>query len=116
MGISSTKLLSDAPKTIVGLELWLPLNGVNVSSRKCDSRNALRSVRREWPSGADDGRPKGVNEMTREERAEKKRIVQSLGEAFAALPEAKREFLIGYAEGVAAMKAKYEQDEEKKAG
>lgn len=80
------------------------------------SRNALRSVRREWPSGADDGRPKGVNEMTREERAEKKRIVQSLGEAFAALPEAKREFLIGYAEGVAAMKAKYEQDEEKKAG
>ena len=46
------------------------------------SRNALRSVRREWPSGADDGRPKGVNEMTREERAEKKRIVQSLGEAF----------------------------------
>lgn len=54
--------------------------------------------------------------MTREERAEKKRIVQSLGEAFEALPEAKREFLIGYAEGVAAMKAKYEQDEEKKAG
>lgn len=37
--------------------------------------------------------------MTREERAEKKRIVQSLGEAFAALPEAKREFLIGYAAG-----------------
>jgi len=54
--------------------------------------------------------------MTREERAEKKRIVQSLGEAFSALPEAKREFLIGYAEGVAAMKAKMEQTEEKKAG
>lgn len=81
-----------------------------------NSRNALRGVRREWPSGADDGRPKGVNEMTREERAEKKRIVQSLGEAFSALPEAKREFLIGYAEGVAAMKAKMEQTEEKKAG
>ena len=54
--------------------------------------------------------------MTREERAEKKRIVQSLGEAFSALPEAKREFLIGYAEGVAAMKATYEHAEEKKTG
>lgn len=54
--------------------------------------------------------------MTKEERAEKKRVVQSLGEAFVALPEAKREFLIGYAEGVAAMKAKMEQTEEKKAG
>lgn len=42
--------------------------------------------------------------------------MQSSGEAFVALPEAKREFPIGYAEGVAAMKAKYEQDEEKKAG
>lgn len=47
--------------------------------------------------------------MTKEERAEKKRVVQSLGEAFAALPEAKREFLIGYAEGVAAMKSKLEE-------
>lgn len=52
--------------------------------------------------------------MTKEERAEKKRIVQSLGAAFEALPEGKREFLIGYAEGVAAMKAKL--DEQKKAG
>ena len=54
--------------------------------------------------------------MTKAERAEKKRVVQSLGEAFVALPEAKREFLIGYAEGVAAMKAKCEQAEEEKAG
>lgn len=54
--------------------------------------------------------------MTREERAEKERIVQSLGEAFSALLEAKREFLIGYAEDVAAMKAKMEQAEEEKAG
>ena len=57
-----------------------------------------------------------MNKMTKAERAEKKRVVQSLGEAFVALPEAKREFLIGYAEGVAAMKAKLEQTEEKKAG
>ena len=52
--------------------------------------------------------------MTREERAEKKRVVQSIGAAFEALPEAKREFLIGYAEGVAAMKAKLEERQEEK--
>lgn len=50
--------------------------------------------------------------MTKEERAEKKRIVQSLGAAFEVLPEAKREFLIGYAEGVAAMKSKLEEQKE----
>lgn len=58
---------------------------------------------------------KEVNEMTKAER-EQKRSVQSLGEAFSALLEAKREFLIGYAEDVAAMKAKCEQAEEEKAG
>lgn len=54
--------------------------------------------------------------MTKKERAEKKRIVQNIGKIFEYLPDSERGFFIGYAEGVAAMKAKYEQAEEKKVG
>ena len=35
-----------------------------------------------------------------------KKLVDSLAKASAALPESKREFLLGYAEGVAAMAAR----------
>lgn len=40
-----------------------------------------------------------------------KAVVTKLAEAFDALPEAKRERLIGYAEGVADMKAQQEERE-----
>lgn len=42
---------------------------------------------------------------------DKKSIIEKLGKAAELLPEGKREYLIGYAEGVAAMAAK-NQDQE----
>lgn len=38
-----------------------------------------------------------------------KEVVESLTKAFEALPEGKKEFLLGYAEGVAAMQNKQEE-------
>ena len=42
-----------------------------------------------------------------------KQIAQNLVKALETLPESKKEFLLGYAEGVAAMAEKKEQKEEK---
>lgn len=46
--------------------------------------------------------------MTKEEKV----AAKNLAEAFVALPDNKREYLMGFAEGVAAMKSKEEQKEE----
>lgn len=47
-----------------------------------------------------------------------KQIAENLAEAVAKLPDSKREFLLGYAEGVAAMadKAKEQEREREKEG
>lgn len=43
-----------------------------------------------------------------------KAIIMSLAEAFNTMPESKREYLLGYADGVAGMQAKAQSAEEKK--
>ena len=80
------------------------------------SRNGLQAVRREWPPGADDGRPKhrpryrvdcrGAGTPTRERgikmnEQERREIAETI-EALMALDEKARQFILGYAAGVAA--------------
>ena len=45
-----------------------------------------------------------------------KKLADTIAKASEYLPDGKREFLLGYAEGVAAMAAKSEQKPEKKEG
>ena len=52
--------------------------------------------------------------MTKEERAKRRQVSRRLAKLSGILPAAQQEFLLGYAEGYAAMKAKLEQTEKKK--
>lgn len=48
--------------------------------------------------------------------AEEKKIMESLAQAVKALPEGKRDYLLGYAEGVAAMAEARKTEQDEKAG
>lgn len=53
---------------------------------------------------------KGVMRLSEKEKA----IIMSLAEAFNTMPESKREYLLGYADGVAGMQAKAQNADEEK--
>jgi hypothetical protein len=73
---------------------------------------ASQVVGRMWQPTTTEAKKLDVVINTAERRAnmneQEKAVVQSIVKAFDALPDEKKEYLIGFAEGVAAMKSKEE--------